>query len=172
MKNDGLDFEIDDLTNSIRNIISGDSFTTEVLPLTREDLKTISKKNGWNFNWKSEFADLSKSVFKLTISNNSIVIQGLVSYSIEEDHIYMHLLENAPFNVGKGKIYEGVAGNLVAYICKTSFLHGHEGFVAFTAKTQLIKHYEQALGAYTLGGHRMIIPTDSSRYLVNKYFKY
>jgi len=33
----------------------------------------------------------------------------------------MNLLENAPFNVGQNKLYEGVAGNLVAFACKFPF---------------------------------------------------
>jgi len=60
----------------------------------------------------------------------------------------MNLLESSPFNIGKDKLYEGVAGNLVAYACKVSFQKGFDGFVAFTAKTNLIKHYEENLGAY------------------------
>jgi hypothetical protein len=47
-----LDFIIDKLTNSIQNTISGDSFETEVSRLTKADIKQITKKNGWNFNWK------------------------------------------------------------------------------------------------------------------------
>jgi hypothetical protein len=39
-KNIELDFEIDCLTNSIRNIISGDSFATDVLRLTKKRFKT------------------------------------------------------------------------------------------------------------------------------------
>lgn len=50
----------------------------------------------------------------------------------------MHLVENAPFNIGKGKIYEGVAGNLVAYACKESFQKGFDGNVAFISKTRLL----------------------------------
>lgn len=42
-----LDFIIDKLTNSIENVLSGDSFTTEVSLVAASDLKTISKKNGW-----------------------------------------------------------------------------------------------------------------------------
>jgi hypothetical protein len=49
-----LDFEIDELTNSIRNVISGDSFQTDVTRITKLDLKTITKKNGWLFDWKVE----------------------------------------------------------------------------------------------------------------------
>ena len=76
-----------------------------------------------------------------------------------------------PFNIGEDKLYEGIPGNLVAYACKLSFRHDNDGFVAFTAKTQLIKHYESTLGAYHFGGYKMIIPTDASKKLVEKYFK-
>jgi len=60
----------------------------------------------------------------------------------------MDLLESAPFNIGQNKLYEGVAGNLVAHACKVSFQKGFDGFVASTAKTQLIKHYEKTLDAF------------------------
>jgi hypothetical protein len=166
-----LDFIVDRLTNSIQNTISGDSFETEVHRLRLIDLKQVTKKNGWNFNWKEELADNKKEVFKLTITNNSDIVQGLLSLSLESDHVYMHLLENAPFNIGNNKLYEGVAGNLVAHACKVSFQQGFDGFIAFTAKTKLIEHYQNKLGAYTLGGHRMIIPTEAAQVLVDKYFK-
>lgn len=166
-----LDFVVDKLTNSIQNTISGDSFATEVLRLTKVDLKQITKKTGWNFDWKGELTSNIKEVFKLTILNNPNIIQGLLSLTLEPDHVYMHLLENAPFNIGQTKLYEGVAGNLVAHACKVSFQQGYEGFVGFTAKTKLIDHYQKTLGAYTLGGNRMIIPTDAAQFLINKYFK-
>ena len=164
-------FIIDELTNSIRNTISGDSFQTEISILTKTDLKTVTKKKGWNFNWKVEFNDLTKEVYKLTIVNNQMVVQGLLSITVESDYIFMNLLESAPFNIGKDKLYEGVAGNLVAYACKVSFQKGYEGFAAFTAKTNLIKHYEKTLGAYHFKNGRMIIPTDSAKRLVETYFK-
>jgi hypothetical protein len=107
----------------------------------------------------------------LTILNNSNIIQGLLSVSIEQDYVYMNLLESAPFNVGQHKLYEGVAGNLVAYACKLSFQRGFDGYVAFTAKTQLIEHYEKTLGAYHFKNQRMIIETKPAKFLVQKYFK-
>ena len=166
-----LDFIIDRLTNSIQNTISGDSFPTEVSLLTKIDIKQITKKNGWNFNWKSEFDNNAKEVYKLTISNNPTIIQGIICLTIETDHVFMDLVESAPFNIGKNKLYEGVSGNLVAFACKVSFQKGFEGFVAFDAKTKLIQHYEKLLGAYTLGGQRMIIPTKPAQILIDKYFK-
>jgi hypothetical protein len=73
-----LDFIVDKLTNSIQNTISGDSFATEVLRLTKADLKQVTKKNGWNFDWKLELSDNTKEVFKLTIPNNPHIIQGFL----------------------------------------------------------------------------------------------
>jgi hypothetical protein len=166
-----LDFVVDKLTNSIQNTISGDSFQTEVARFTFKDCRLVTKKNGWNFNWKAELENDVNEVYKLTIVHNPDIIQGLLSVQKEADHVYMNLLENAPFNVGKGKLYEGVAGNLVAFACKLSHQYGFDGFVAFTSKTKLIEHYEKTLGASHIGGNRLIIPTEASKLLVHKYFK-
>jgi hypothetical protein len=166
-----LDFVIDKLTDSIQNTISGDSFQTEISRLTHADLKKVTTKNGWNFNWKQELDNINREVFKLTIVNNPNIIQGLLSFTIKQDHIYMDLLESAPFNLGHKKLYEGVPGNLVAYACKVSFQNGLEGFVSFIAKTKLIEHYEKTLGAYHFGNQLMIIQPLVAQQLVDKYFK-
>ena len=83
----------------------------------------------------------------------------------------MNLIENASFNKGKKKLYKGVAGNLVAFACKTSFEKKYDGVVSFVAKTQLIEHYKQTLGAKLFAGNRMFIDTKESLMLVEKYFK-
>jgi hypothetical protein len=165
------DFIIDRLTNSIVNRISGDSFPTEVSLLIKSDLKAIQKKNGWLFNWKEELSFLDREVYKLTIANNPNITQGITSLTIKSDHVVIHLIENAPFNKGKGKLYEGVAGNLVAFACKVSFQKGFEGYVSFTAKTKLVDHYKKTLNAFSFGGQLMIINTLAANYLVEKYFK-
>lgn len=166
-----LDFVIDKLTNSIQNTISGDSFPTDVIRFTKSDLKQATKKNGWYFNWASELRDNAKEVYKLTITNNPNIIQGLLSFTVKQDHIYMNLLESAPFNLGRNKLYEGVPGNLVAFACKVSFQRGFDGFLSFTAKTKLIEHYEKSLGAYHFGNHLMIMQTSAAQELIEKYFK-
>jgi hypothetical protein len=111
-----LDFIIDKLTNSIENVITGDSFATDISVISMADLKMLTKKNGWVFNWKDEFKQPERDVFKLTIVNNETIIQGLISLEVKSDHIYMHLVESSPFNKGKSKVYAEVPGNLVT--CK------------------------------------------------------
>lgn len=46
----GLDFEVDKLTNSIENVVTGDSFSTDISIVTLADLKSTSKKNKWQFD--------------------------------------------------------------------------------------------------------------------------
>jgi hypothetical protein len=171
LTNTGLDFIIDKLTNSIENVITGDSFATEISILNVHELKTVSKVNGWLFNWKDEFKEPACDVYKLTIPNNPNIIQGLISLEVKSDHVYMHLIESAPFNKGKNKVYMGVPGNLVAFACKLSFQRGHEGNVSFISKTQLIDHYVKTLGAFHFGGRLMIIETQAALKLINKYFQ-
>lgn len=65
-----LDFEIDKLTRSVENVATGDSFPTEITYLTRIDIKQVTKKNGWLFNWKKELNTERREVYKLTIQGN------------------------------------------------------------------------------------------------------
>jgi len=165
-----LGIEIDKLTNSILNTISGDSFSTDVHPISKGNLKNVSKTKGWLFNWADEFKLTERKIFKLTIRNNPDIIQGLLSISDYGDHYYLHLIESAPFNLGRHKLYEGVPGNLFAFTCKISWEMGYQGFVAFTSKTKLIEHYEKTLGATHIGGHKMVIFPNEALKLIKKYF--
>ena len=166
-----IDIEIDKLTNSIENVITGDRFQTDVSLIDKNDVKSITKNDGWLFNWKSEYKQPDRDVYKLTIKGNPDVIQGLISITEREDHVYLHLIESAPFNLGRNKVYLGVPGNLVAFICRISFHRGFEGYVSFTAKTQLIEHYQKNLGVISAGGQLMVINTDAALELIDKYFK-
>ncbi len=162
-----IQIEIDKLTNSIVNATTGDVFDTEVLPVTAKDLKKVSK---WQFKWAKE--QPYSEIYKLVIVGNHDVIQGLIAIRDEKTYLYMALIESAPFNFGKPKMYEGVPGNLVAFACKTSFDKGYGGYVAFHAKSVLVEHYEKTLGARRAArGLLMVIETEAATKLVNRYFK-
>lgn len=165
-----LDFEVDKLTNSIENVISGEVFDTLIVQLKATDGKNI-KKTEWTFNWHDELKDKTKQVYKLTTISNPTIIQGLISLTDKGDHIFMDLIESARFNKGKNKLYRGVAGNLVAFGCKMSFEKKDDGIVSFIAKTQLVEHYEQTLGAKLFGSNRMFIDTKEAFILTTTYFK-
>lgn len=166
----GLDFIVDKLTNSIENIQTGEVFDTIIIMLTSVD-NNLLKKMDWRFDWLNEMNDKTKETYKLTTVNNPKIIQGLVSVEDKQDHIFMHLIESAKFNIGKNKVYFGVPANLMAFVCKVSFEKGYEGFVAFDAKTALIKHYEESLHATHFRGLRMFIDTSAALRLISHYFK-
>ena len=165
-----IGIRIDKLTNSIENVKTGDSLATEISMLEKTDLNSVAKKNGWLFDWKNEFSQPDRDVYKLTVANNLTIIQGLVSLTVKSDNVYMHLIESAPFNKGRAKVYAGVPGNLVAFACKLSFQRGCDGYLSFRSKTKLITHYENTLGAVHFGGSLMVITTDAALRLIGKYF--
>jgi hypothetical protein len=165
-----FDLEIDKLTNSVENSITGEVFDTAMTRLTKSDLKVI-KKSDWVFDWKLEFQTLKNEIYKLSTVNNPTIIQGLLSIEDKDDHIFMHLIESAKFNKGKDKIYLGVPGNLVSFACKVSFDKGYDGYVAFDSKTVLIEHYKQTLGATHLIRQRMFVDPIAAHKLISRYFK-
>jgi hypothetical protein len=149
-----LDFIIDKLTNSIENTSTGEVFNTDVVRMIVKNL--------------IEIKDKTKEVYKLTIIKNPTIIQGLVSIEDKQDHIFMHLIESAKLNKNNGKTYLGVPGNLVAYACKVSVEKGYQGFLAFDAKTELIKHYQESLYATHFRGLRMFIETKAALKLISQ----
>ena len=160
---------IDRLTNSLRNAVTGDVFDTEFYVITAKDKPLL--KQHWLFDWLKELKSAETEVWKLVIVHNPTVIQGLLSMSDRDDHIFVNLVENAYFNIGKGKVYEGVGGNLFAFACQRSFERGYDGVVSFIAKSTLVRHYQQMLGAERLGSSlRMVIDTPQARTLCQRYF--
>ncbi|WP_461256698.1 hypothetical protein [Treponema sp. R80B11-R83G3] len=165
-----VDFEIDKITESIENAETGETLDTLVLPVTKADLKEITKKNGWLFDWKLEFSYPDRQVYKLVTEKEPQIIHGLISLSKDIGFVLMPLIESASFNRGNGKKYLGVCGNLTAYGCKLSKEYGFDGIVAFDPKTALIEHYKKTLGAVLISDRRMAIFEKDAQVLLEKYF--
>ena len=164
-----FEIEIDKLTRSIENAISGDCFKTEVLKLSAIDIRKLRKAD-WLFDWKTEAKHEDKAIYKLTIVDNTNIIQGLISLQDRGDHIFMPLIESSKFNRGAKKLYLGVPANLIAFACKLSFEMGYDGYVSFESKTQLKEHYQNTLGAHVLFGNIMAIDTAAAHRLVIQHF--
>ncbi len=160
---------IDKLTRSIENAQTGESFPTQVRPLTASEARKLAGK-GWAFDWAREVQQPGRQVYQMNTVANPHIIHGLVSLEAKPGHVFMHLVESAAFNKGKNKVYLGVLGNLVAYACRWSFELGCDGFVSFDSKTTLKAHYAQVLGASELGGLRMYLGTPAAAALVTQYY--
>ncbi len=158
---------IDKLTNSIENALTGESFPTQARRFTVLQARNLAK---WQFNWLKEVGLKGREVLQLNTTDNPQIVHGLISLENRPGHIFMHLIESAPFNKGKQKAYLGVAGNLVAAACKRAFELGHEGYVSFDSKTNLVDHYKLTLKATQISGSRMYIGTPAATALVKRYF--
>src|SRR5665213_1704510 len=91
-----LNLVIDDLTNSIRHVDTGESFETDISLATSEDIKLVTKKSGWHFSWRAEFEQTDREVYKLTLAHEPEILQGLISLSDMDGYVYVHLAESAP----------------------------------------------------------------------------
>ena len=70
------------------------------------------------------------------------------------------------------KAYNGVGGHLFAEACRQSFEKGYGGFVHFIAKSNLIHHYAETLGAELLNPKSRIMAIDgqAALALVKRYY--
>ncbi len=57
-----VDIEIDKLTNSIENTVSGDVFDTDIFQLSSNDIRQINKAV-WQFNWQEQLKLIDRNSF-------------------------------------------------------------------------------------------------------------
>jgi len=128
--------------------------------------KELVNLKEFEFDWQQE---VEHEIYKLTVSKSTEVI-GLMSFEryFEELRIEIRLLEISRQHVGKLKKYERVAGILIAFACKESFVSGFYGFVSLVPKARLIQHYKTKYGFKQFGRH-LAVEFESSEKLINKY---
>ena len=165
----GINIIIDELTNCLIENATGREVKTEVKKIYI--LKSGNYK-GMSFDWVKEFQS-GRDVFSLHTLGR-IKTEGLIAIippNLKDEAINITLAESAPHNRGENPKYKGVGPHLFAIASFISFLNGFEGYVTFEAKTKLIQHYKDTLGAYQIGSsQRMILPPEKSLILVNQYF--
>lgn len=83
--------------------------------------------------------------------------------------VHIEIVESSPENRGKNKDFNGVGGHLFAIAAKKSVEDGFGGFAYFTAKTNLIAHYQKELGAKLVSGRVMAIDEQAAYNLLSKY---
>lgn len=170
MKREGkmqIDIIIDELTDCLKRRKDGTTVETEYRKLETP----IKKKDfsGWKFNWSTPQKN-GYDVYELFLKGNS-EIEGRIALTLKPGYVEVDVIESNPKNIGSKGEYIGVGGHLFAIACLISFNNGYEGYVAFTAKTNLIDHYIKSLGANVLSGQRLCIEESAARELVNKYLE-
>jgi hypothetical protein len=140
-----IDILIDKLTPCLTEVATGRILQTTFSLAQVSEIKSLQKK-GWNFDWAHKDLKLT-NIYKLIVEGSDD-IQGLVSAEVMRGAVYVRLVESAPHNLGKHKVYEGVGGHLFAIAMKLSYANGFGGFIFMDAKNmELVNHYQKMLGA-------------------------
>jgi hypothetical protein len=92
---------------------------------------------------------------------------------------YMAFVEIAPHNKGKSRRYEKVAGCLIAFACRLSFMKGddtYRGWLAFDVlevdkedEIKLMAMYSKKYNALKYGDTMMVIPPEGSEKLIDEF---
>lgn len=165
---------IDTITNCLVCTETGEEFTTEYRLVTTKISKQEAadwQEEGWKFDWSIPQQN-GYEIYELYLKDSKTV-QGRIALKNIENQYYTHIdiVEAAPFNVGSSGKYKGVGAHLFAIACKISWDMGNEGFVQFTAKSDLVEHYIEKLNAKCIDWHTLYIDSYGALALINKYFK-
>lgn len=166
--------EIDRLTPCLCRNSDGKTVDTSVEKIS-PDAESFSD---WEFDWTEPEKD-GYSVFALKADGDDRV-QGLISLINDKNDyaVNIGIVEAAPHNnvhnpnnKSGQKEYDGVGGHLFAEAVRQSKNAGYDGFVFFDAKTDLIGHYKEHIGATQIGNsQRMFIDEIAAESLLNKYY--
>ena len=101
---------------TITEIRTNKKFGVVVSPVNLEDLKQLTIKR-YYFSWKK--ISLVARLYKLCIKGKEEILGVIAVVDIpEEMRIEIKLLSCSKENVGHDKIYDNIAGCLVAYTCR------------------------------------------------------
>lgn len=169
-----IDIYIDSLTNCLICQETGEECNTEYRLVSKTITKTEAQElinQGWKFDWSIPHKN-GYEVYELLLEDDDEV-QGMIALKHIREQYYTHvdIVEAAPHNIGKNGIYKGVGAHLFAIACKLSWDVGNEGYVQFTAKTDLVEHYKKTLNAQNIDWHTMFIDSYGAVNLIQKYFK-
>ena len=162
-----VDILIDELTDCLVERNTGEQVKTEYR--LRSTSITPKEYKGWKFDW-SKTEKNGYNIYELFLADNDTV-QGRVSLRIDGGVADVDIVETAPHNYGHTGKYQGVGGHLFAIACQVSVEAGCDGFVAFTAKSDLIVYYQKVLNAQVAGGQRMYIDEAAADILIDKYIR-
>lgn len=143
-------------------------FDAVVTEANDADLRGKNPRNKWNFSWKT--AAETATVYKIHTRHNPKVVLGLIALEDKGDSFYIALLENSPLNVGSGKIYDGVAGGLLAFACKLALDAGYDGAVWLVSKTELVEHYRSTYRFEVIASGVLALNTANANWLVHTYY--
>ena len=151
------------------------SDNVKVRTIIKEIKYSKNEFKNWLFDWSKTEKKAYKILALYVEGDNRI--QGAISIRENPQNrtIEIDIVESAPFNSSynkkiKDKEYNGVGICLFVEVCKRSFENGYDGYVEFTAKSNLVKYYMDNMRTIPIDAQRMYINTSGAKWLIEKYY--
>lgn len=146
---------------------TGAKMTAVIKPVEEEDFRFLTKKR-FSFSWR-HFKG-SYGIFKLCLKGEDDILGVMAMEDFPEDkRIEIKLLASSLENVGQGKIYDGIAGCLIAYACREAVKrYAYDACVSLIPKTILKPKYISKYGMQNAGRH-VFLEGQSLINLIKKY---
>jgi len=151
----------------ITEVITGNKKKVEITTLGKDDIKRLTKSR-YFFDWSK--IDKEDIIFTLSETDSREILGAIAISKFPDEFRYeIKLLAVSRENVGSKKIYEGIAGYLIAYVCKECLIeNGELACVSLVPKTRLKPHYITKYGMEDAG--RQIFLADMALLkLINDY---
>jgi hypothetical protein len=152
----------------IKGIKTGARKEVEIRTLRRGDVKRLHKSR-YSFDWSKD--DQNASIFVLNELGNDDILGAIAILKFPEEFRYeIKLLAVSKENVGSRKIYEGIAGCLIAYVCKECLKeYGELACISLVPKTKLKPHY---IKKYEMedAGWQIFLADQALLNLINHYY--
>lgn len=148
--------------------------------VTKNKAQLPSINDGWRFNFRKHSTSKDYETYVLITEKTPEIIEGCLIINTKTPfQVYMAFVEVAPHNRGNNKKYDRVAGCLIAFACRQSFINDKEGYLAFDVleekkenELRLMKLYSQKYNAVRLDNSTtMIILPEESEKLINEFLK-
>jgi hypothetical protein len=147
----------------------------------KQELPSI--QTGWDFNFGKRLTELSyATAYVLVTQETPSIVEGALIFQMQGKVVpYMAFLETAPHNRSAPKKYKYVAGCLIAFACKQSFIRGkgdNSGWLTFDVseedsanQVRLMAHYSKAFRAKRFTETTMLIEPEDGRKLIEEYLE-
>lgn len=97
---------------------------------TKLNLPSIS--DGWRFNFKKQAKEYNHEAYILVSDETPDIIEGCLIFEMKgKVEPYMAFIEVAPHNKDSIKRYERIAGCLIAFACRLSFIKANEPYKGY-----------------------------------------
>lgn len=164
----------------VRIVRLADNQAIEARIMTPSKVALPSITDGWRFNFKSHSKKKGYQTYILVCAETPDVIEGCLIFQLRDAvEPYMAYIEIAPHNKGANKRYDKVAGCLIAYACRLSFINGKDhfkGWLTFDVLEEdkkdaikLMALYCKKFGALKWGETTMVLSPEVGEKLIIEY---